>query len=377
MDDTTRSFHIKVQEEAHSISKYFVWGYLVTGLALSPIYQTYVPTLIFGVTNTLCFYGIHILGKGKFWPKIVTGLLLWNFNVLFIIQMQGALEIHFFYFITITALLFYESWKVILPTVVYALVSFTLLFYFSAKDLYFSLDEISDLTAQNIMIHLFLAGLYGAIACIWSTIQRKQTEQSALDQLKMREQIKLMENNVEFAREISQGNLQSEYEAQKDDRLGYALIDMRKSLLDASERESKEKFINVGLASVGEILRNHSDNLDNLCDQVIGELVSYMKANQGGIFVMVEDTDDQPYLELKACRAYERRKFLEKKVEIGQGLVGQAAIEKRTIYMTNIPEDYLNITSGLGLASPSSLLIVPLKTDDKIMGVIEIASFEI
>lgn len=377
MGDTTRAFHLKVQEEALSISKYFIWAYFIIGLALSPIYETYSIALIFGLVNTLCFYSFYALGKRRFWPKIITGLLLWNFNIMFIIQMQGALEIHFFYFITITALLFYESWKIILPTVIYSFLSFILLFYFGANELYFTLTQITDLTIGNVIMHLSLVAFYGVIACIWSNIQRKQTEQSALDQLKMKEQIKIMENNVEFAREISEGNLHSEYETHEGDRLGHALLDMRRSLLDASERETKEKFINVGLASVGEILRNHSDNLDNLCDQVIGKLVSYMKANQGGIFVRIDDSEGNSYLELKACRAYERKKFLEKRVEIGQGLVGQAAIERRTIYMTSIPEDYLNITSGLGLASPSSLLIVPLKTDDTIMGVIEMASFEI
>ncbi|MEM6524475.1 MAG: PAS domain-containing protein [Bacteroidota bacterium] len=377
MGDTTRAFHLKVQEEALSISKYFIWAYFIIGLVLSPIYETYSIALIFGLVNTLCFYSFHALGKRRFWPKIITGLLLWNFNIMFIIQMQGALEIHFFYFITITALLFYESWKIILPTVIYSFLSFILLFYFGANELYFTLTQITDLTIGNVIMHLSLVAFYGVIACIWSNIQRKQTEQSALDQLKMKEQIKIMENNVEFAREISEGNLHSEYETQEGDRLGHALLDMRRSLLDASERETKEKFINIGLASVGEILRNHSDNLDNLCDQVIGKLVSYMKANQGGIFVRIDDSEGNSYLELKACRAYERKKFLEKRVEIGQGLVGQAAIERRTIYMTSIPEDYLNITSGLGLASPSSLLIVPLKTDDTIMGVIEMASFEI
>lgn len=377
VNNKTRPFHAKVHEAADGIVNYFMWGYLIIGLALSPVNGTYALALIMGFVNMLLYYGSRTLGKGKFWPRIFVGVLLWNFNVQFIIQMHGAFEMHFFYFITITALLFYESWKVIIPMVVYAMLSFALFFYFSFYDMYIVLDQIENLAPQDTIIHLLLIGLYGTLACFWANAQNKQTEKAALDHLRMDDQLNLMENNIDFARTISQGNLQADYKALEEDKLGNALIDMRQSLVDASEREAKERFINVGLASIGEILRNNSDNLDNLCDQVIGKLVSYMKANQGGIFVVAEDSGENKYLELKACRAYERRKSIEKKLEIGQGLVGQAAIEKRTIYMTDIPQGYLNITSGLGLANPNSLLIVPLKSNDQVMGVIEMASFEV
>ncbi|MEO0553786.1 MAG: PAS domain-containing protein [Bacteroidota bacterium] len=373
----TRPFHAKVHKEADGIVNYFIWGYLFIGWALSPVHSTYIPVLIMSLINMALYYSSKAFGKGKFWPRVVVGILLWNFNVQFILQLHGAFEMHFFYFITITALLFYESKKVIIPMVVYAIVSFVLLFNFSSNGMYVVLDQIENLTTRNVILHLLLVSVYGVLACFWANAQRRQTEQSALDHLKMDEQLKLMENNIDFARNISQGNLEAEYKAFDDDKLGNALIDMRQSLLDASEREAKERFINIGLASIGEILRNNADNLDNLCDQVIGKLVGYMKANQGGIFIVTEDSDKNIYLDLKACRAYDRKKFIQKRLQLGQGLVGQAAIEKRTIYMTEIPDGYINITSGLGLANPNSLLIVPLKSNERIMGVLEMASFEI
>ena len=73
--------------------------------------------------------------------------------------------------------------------------------------------------------------------------------------------------------------------------------------------------------------------------------------------------------------AYDKRKFKERHIEIGEGLVGQCYIEADTIYMTDIPNEYAEITSGVGDANPTSLLIVPIKSNDLVVGVIEIASF--
>jgi PAS domain S-box-containing protein len=109
---------------------------------------------------------------------------------------------------------------------------------------------------------------------------------------------------------------------------------------------------------------------------VIEEVVHYMKANQGFIFVKEGEGEDEK-LELLAARAWERKKFMQKTVNIGEGLVGQVAIERQTIYLTKVPNDYVHITSGLGQANPRSILIVPLKSEDEVVGVIEMASFEL
>ena len=66
---------------------------------------------------------------------------------------------------------------------------------------------------------------------------------------------------------------------------------------------------------------------------------------------------------------------MEKTVKIGQGLVGQTYLEKKTTLLTNIPDQYVIITSGLGEATPANLLLIPLIFNEQVMGVLELASF--
>ncbi|MFO8023021.1 MAG: PAS domain S-box protein, partial [Perlabentimonas sp.] len=140
-------------------------------------------------------------------------------------------------------------------------------------------------------------------------------------------------------------------------------------------QDEHRNWVNSGLAKFGDILRQNNDKLEALSDSVTQELVNYLKANQGGLFVVSEDDESEPKLELLSTFAYNRKKSKNKTILFGEGLIGNCAVEKQTIYLKEIPEDYIEITSGLGEAPPRTLLIVPLKLEDKVFGVIEIASF--
>ena len=155
------------------------------------------------------------------------------------------------------------------------------------------------------------------------------------------------------------------------------LIQMREQMKKVKENDQRRLWATEGLSKVAEITRKYQHDIQLLSDQLVINVVNYLNANQAGLFTVNEEKDaDNPFLELVACYAYERKKYQKKQIEIGEGLLGQAYLEQDTIYMTDLPEEYITITSGLGKAVPDCILIVPLKYNEQVMGVLEIASFQ-
>ena len=193
-----------------------------------------------------------------------------------------------------------------------------------------------------------------------------------------------LKNTAGFAHNIGEGHLDAHYDMLSDDDiLGRSLLEMRQSLQKAAveqathaNEEKRRNWGTAGLAKFAEILRQDNDNMEALAHNVISSLVKYLDANQGGIFILndAEDENDK-VLELKACYAFNRKKYAERQILPGEGLVGTCYREREIIYLTEIPRDYISITSGLGDASPGAILISPLKLNDTVYGVVEIASF--
>ncbi|MDX9845810.1 MAG: GAF domain-containing protein [Tenuifilaceae bacterium] len=189
----------------------------------------------------------------------------------------------------------------------------------------------------------------------------------------------------EFAREIGKGNLNQQYSKLSDgDILGESLLDMQKSLLHAQEMENLRKieddkisWATSGMAKFAEILRQNNDNIEEFSYQLISNLAKYVNANVAALFLFNDENTKDLHFELVASYAYERRKFIDKRIELGEGLVGRCAQEKETIFMTELPDDYIKISSGLGYDNPNSLLIVPLKLNEVVYGVLELASLEL
>jgi HAMP domain-containing protein len=182
---------------------------------------------------------------------------------------------------------------------------------------------------------------------------------------------------AEFADSIGKGNYQSNFKLlSEDDVMGSALLQMRENLKRAADEDRKRNWTTEGLAKFADILRSRNENLAQLSDSIISNLVKYMNASQGALFLVNDDNAQSTYVELAACYAYDRKKFLNKRIEIGEGVTGQCIQERDTIYMSDIPVDYLKITSGLGDALPRHLLVVPLRIDDQVFGAVELASFQ-
>lgn len=195
---------------------------------------------------------------------------------------------------------------------------------------------------------------------------------SAMDNL-----IEGLRSTTTFAENIGNGKYDSKFDPLSDhDVLGNALIEMRNNLSRVAEEDSKRNWTTEGLAKFGDILRKNNDNLENLADDIIRNLVNYMKSNQGGIYIIDDTEEGDPYMTLLACYAWDKKKYVDQKIYKGEGLAGQAWQELDTIYLTDVPDDYIKINSGLGDANPKSVLIVPLKVNEEIYGVVEIASFQ-
>jgi PAS domain S-box-containing protein len=161
------------------------------------------------------------------------------------------------------------------------------------------------------------------------------------------------------------------------DKTGEEIVDLalnniyEKFKADA-ESERNRSWMNEGIALFRQIMSGHTQ-IKSMCDQLVSTMVKYVKANQGGIFIV----NDDRRLELFAAYAFERKKYLQKTLEPGEGLVGQCYLEGHRIYLKKVPQGYVHITSGLGAGDPDCILIFPLKIKDEIVGVVELASFRV
>ncbi|MDH5396882.1 MAG: PAS domain S-box protein [Cyclobacteriaceae bacterium] len=186
--------------------------------------------------------------------------------------------------------------------------------------------------------------------------------------------VQTLKKTADFAKKIGEGKFDTAFQSMsKEDTLGQSLISMRDNLVKADLQDKERNWIISGMADVGAILRIH-DNIQTLGDEVLKYVIEKVDAVQGALYVTEDDQVEEKAVELKSLYAYNRRKFDEKRFNFAEGLVGQCVAEKQMIMRTEVPPNYVSITSGLlGDQKPTCILIIPLIAEEKVYGVLEIA----
>lgn len=252
----------------------------------------------------------------------------------------------------------------------------------SSNQLLFTFNNFGELHKMSSQ-YFFIDSIPFLLAIAGYLVGIKYTEsENLLNELLSKKQ-NSSDEMLHFAEKLALGELSTSYEPKKDNKLGTILVNLRDNLLnnrkDDEQRKKEDEqrnWIAEGLAKFGDILRQNNDNIELLSYELISNLCRYIEAVQGGFFIINDEIEEDKYFELVAHFAYDRKKYNKKRLELSEGLIGRSAFEKNTIYIDEVPDNYVDITSGLGEANPKTLLIVPLKVNEKVYGVIEMASFE-
>ncbi len=155
-----------------------------------------------------------------------------------------------------------------------------------------------------------------------------------------------------------------------NDLLGNSIVRMTTTLRDVTHEQEVQSWLKTGQAELNDKMRGEQ-NITGLAQIIITFLANYLDAQIGAIYLAEEENS----LNLLGSYAYSKRKNLSNVYKFGEGLIGQAALEKKSITVSNTPDDYISITSGLGEAAPTCILVMPFLFEDKTKGVIELGSF--
>lgn len=151
----------------------------------------------------------------------------------------------------------------------------------------------------------------------------------------------------------------------------------KQKLIENYEKQEKiNQWQSQGFQIFNDIfLKQNTSTLQEQAQEIITSLVKYTNSNQGGLFVINEETKGAPYLELTGSYAYNKGKYKVEKIEYGEGLVGTAWREDEIVLMNDIPEDYAYTNTGLNQLRSNCLLIVPVKINGITQAMIELLAF--
>jgi HAMP domain-containing protein/CheY-like chemotaxis protein/signal transduction histidine kinase len=183
-------------------------------------------------------------------------------------------------------------------------------------------------------------------------------------------------NIADVATAVTKGDLtrQITVEAQGElEELKSNINQMIANLKETTERNQEQDWLKTNLAKFSRMMQGQKD-LESVSRLIMSELTPLVSAHHGAFFIMESETG-MPTLRLIASYAYRARKHVGNRFAIGEGLVGQAALEKQPILLQNVPDDYIQITSGLGEAPPRNIIVLPVLFEGEVKAVIELASF--
>lgn len=154
------------------------------------------------------------------------------------------------------------------------------------------------------------------------------------------------------------------------DELGTAILEMRDSLEKLSASNENEIWIQTGLSTINNVLISDK-SLDYICKTALSNLVNYLNADIGTLYLL----NRRQSLELQSTYATVNIEQVPKMIALGETRLGEAAANRKPVFLNHIPENYLSISSSTGKAQPAHLLLLPLVQNNEIEGIIEIASF--
>jgi putative methionine-R-sulfoxide reductase with GAF domain len=188
---------------------------------------------------------------------------------------------------------------------------------------------------------------------------------------------------IAIVNNLSEGDIQDDIEAiGEHDALGHAMVKLKESIIRSNQEaknrqkhDEQQNWASRGLAKFGEMMRDLEQGITEFSGHFIRELTQYVDMEVGGVFFLQHDQSHEPVLELFGAYAFDRQKSADISFRPGEGLVGRCALEKESIVITDVPEDYIRIRSGMGEGKPSAIILVPMMFDGQVLGVIELASF--
>jgi HAMP domain-containing protein/signal transduction histidine kinase/DNA-binding response OmpR family regulator len=182
---------------------------------------------------------------------------------------------------------------------------------------------------------------------------------------------------AEVATAVTQGDLtrsiavqaKGEVAALKD-----TINEMIRNLKDTTHKNTEQDWLKTNLAKFSRMLQGQKE-LNTVGRLILSELAPVVSAQQAEFYVL-DSTNQSPSLLLLASYASDGEVAHGRRIQLGEGLVGQCALGRHKILLSNVPENYLRVSSGLGSAPPRNILVLPIVFESEVKGVLELASFE-
>ena len=180
-----------------------------------------------------------------------------------------------------------------------------------------------------------------------------------------------LQQKVEHTQRVTKGDFTATLIPTSDkDELSMAFINMTNSLREQDKITQEQVWLKTGQNDLSDKIRGEQE-IPELSQNIISYITQYINAQIGAIFLKNESGE----YSLTGSYAYSRRKNISNKIKPGEGLIGQCVLEKKSIILTEVPDDYVKINSGIGESTPLNVLVTPLLVDNNVIGVIELGSF--